>query len=126
MKRNDNLYLLVSHLLVLVPGLMIIALVRPPEERRPILLGWLVAALNYTLALSANLTAMKKSFDAFKLMVLGGSVLRMLIMLVLLFLVMHFKATWITPFSFSLLSCFGIYIILEVGFFFLKSKKIMS
>ena len=126
MARKNSLFLFVSLFLTLVPCLLVIHFKRPEEERFPILLGWMVASLNFTAAVVINFMAMKKSFESFKLVVFAGSGARMGVMLVALFVVMKLRPSWTTAFSFSLLSCFGIYIMLEVILFYLKSKRTMS
>ena len=124
MDRKSNLFVTVAHLLTLVPCLLVIYHTGTPTDRLPILIGWLVAAANFTIAVIVNLLAMKKDFETFKLTVFAGSGLRMGLMLAIIFFVSKYKPLWTTPFSCSLLSCFGIYIILEVALFFIKSKQI--
>jgi hypothetical protein len=126
MARKNSLFLFVSLILTLIPCLLIIYYKRPEAERFPILLGWSVSSLNFTTAVIINMMAMKKSFESFKLIVFAGSGARMGVMLAALFIIIKLRPLWTMPFSFSLLSCFGIYIMLEVILFYLKSKRTMS
>ena len=96
---------------------------RPPQETAPILAGWALATANFTAAVAMNSAAMKKGFDAFKLILMAGMTLRIFIMLLFLMAVIRYLKAWTTPFSASLFLCFGIYIMIETGYFFLRSRK---
>lgn len=96
---------------------------RPPAETAPIFAGWAVGSLNFIAAVIVNLRAMRRGFDAFKLILFAGMALRLFLMLLVLMAVVRFLKSWTTPFSASLLLSFGIYIMMEVGYFFLRSRQ---
>ncbi len=124
MDKKTNLFILISNTAVLISVVLLAILVRPSSERIPILTGWLASALNFTAAIVINLSAMRKDFETFKLTVFAGMGIRIGILLALLLLVIKKVPSWTNSFSFSLLLCFGIYIILEAVFFFIKSKQL--
>jgi len=126
MTLKSSLFLLLMQVLTLSLCMITMFYFRPAAEQIPLILGWAVASLNFTVALFVNMRALKKSFEAFKLILFGGSALRMGAMLIFLFIVVKIKPEWVWPFSFSLLSCFGIYIISEVGLFYIKARRMMS
>jgi hypothetical protein len=85
---------------------------------RPILFGWAIASINYGAAITGSLIGLKKGFKKCMIIVLGGSGIRLLIMLIVIIVVMQFKNEWLMPFSISLLSCFVLYLVVEVGLIF--------
>jgi hypothetical protein len=126
MDRKSSLFLLVSQATTLAACLFVMYHLHQSSERLPVLLGWAVASLNFTAAVTLKLKAMRKDFEAFKFAVFAGSGVRMGLMLAVLFVILKCKPLWSASFSFSLLSCFGIYIMLEVLLFFKKSKRPFS
>jgi len=126
MDRKTKIYILASQVLLLIIILLALHIVRPTAQRLPVLLGWVAASLNFTVAMVSNLGALRKSFEAFKLSLMVWTGARLGALLALLVFVMKFKKDWTRPFSSSLLFCFGIYIILEVVFFYTKARRMMK
>jgi hypothetical protein len=122
MEKRDRLFILLSLLVTLAPCVLVTR-ARPAPDQTPILLGWAVASLNFCAAVIISLNAMRKHFETFKLTVFAAMTIRMGLLLAVLAIVIKLKAEWSTAFSSSLLACFGIYIILEIILFFVKSKK---
>ncbi|MFH0919023.1 MAG: hypothetical protein V1913_01560 [Fibrobacterota bacterium] len=126
MSKSNALLILLSQLVLLIIAVAVALFGRPEAERFAIMLGWAVASLNFTTAMVVNLRALQKSFEAFKLALMVWTSARLGAMLAILFFVIKCKRELTMPFSGSLLSCFVVYIIVEVAFFYNKAKRMMS
>lgn len=116
-------FMLTSHLFLFLACLVFIIKFGQPAPQKPVLLGWALAALNFTAAVFINQIAMKKGLETLKLAVFGGMTIRIGLMLLVLYIVTRLKPEWMKLFSCSLLISFGIYTILEVVLFFVKEKQ---
>lgn len=107
---------IISYALLLLGILECILRLRFAEiPHSPVFLGWIIASLNFIAAVISSLLGLKKSFKKCMWIVLGGSGIRMALMIIAVIIVMQVKNKWLMPFSLSLLGCFVMFLIVEVG-----------
>ena len=81
---------------------------------RPGILAWMLASTNFVAALGSLKVAQKKALVPSMLLVFGGGALRILVMIGSIIIIMIKKKIWLVPFCVVLLTCFIIYLIIEV------------
>ena len=81
----------------------------------PVFLGWIIASMNFIAAVISSLFGVKKTFKKCMWIVLGGSGIRMALMIIAVIIVMQVKNEWLMPFALSLLFCFVMFLIVEIG-----------
>jgi len=113
-----------SAALVLAGVFLIAPMFAGQAGRSPHVLGWLVATLNFTVAVILGLSGIKKSFKTCMIMVLGASGVRMLLMVLAIVGIMVYKREWLTAFAVSLLGCFMVYLFIEVALLYKKGLSL--
>jgi len=78
------------------------------------MLAWLLASLNFVLALWSLKVAQRKAPMQSLLLVFGGGGLRMLLMICFILAIVLKQIEWTTPFCLMLLAFFLIYLMIEI------------
>jgi hypothetical protein len=81
---------------------------------KPGILAWMLASINFVAALGSLKVAQKKALVPSMLLVFGGGALRILVMISAIIIIMIKKEIWMVPFCIVLLTCFIIYLVIEV------------
>jgi hypothetical protein len=85
---------------------------------KPGILAWVLASINFVAALGSLKVAQKKALVTSMLLVFGGGALRVLVMISSIIIIMINKKIWMVPFCIVLLTCFIIYLTIEVTILF--------
>ena len=81
---------------------------------KPGILAWMLASTNFVAALGSLKVAQKKALIPSMLLVFGGGALRVLVMISAIIIIMIKKEIWMVPFCIVFLTCFIIYLVIEV------------
>jgi len=81
---------------------------------KPGILAWMLASINFVAALGSLKVAQKKALLPSMFLVFGGGALRVLVMISSIIIIMIKKKIWMVPFCTVFLTCFIIYLVIEV------------
>ena len=80
----------------------------------PVFAAWVLASVNFALAMVGMIRAQNAEPTLSMLYVFGGGAVRMLLMVGVIVIVMKTLAEWFAPFCIALLACFVSYLCIEI------------
>jgi len=112
--RHRNIFLYAGPISVLFIGSGLALFFINGSYLKPGMLAWLLASLNFVLALWSLKVAQKKAPMQSMLLVFGGGGLRMLVMISFVLAIVLKQKEWTSPFCLMLLAFFLMYLMIEI------------